>query len=162
MSETATEDEEEPNGEDEKPDLEDDEVAAVDVDDIDPDEIEEEAQDQAVDDDQDDVDASSEDVDVPGQGAGGSDGSWGDMYVTGLCATTQAVKDEVGSGGDVDEQLARQINLDEHFDRFLNEQGVGEDMPPGQAVLVGTCLFLMVEVGTDSEILGKVMEGAQI
>ncbi|MFC7193723.1 hypothetical protein ACFQL4_02230 [Halosimplex aquaticum] len=105
-------------------------------------------------------DSGSADGDTGGSTSTPSNGkTWGDMYVTGLATMTEAAKDELGEGGEVEESLARQIGLDEHFDEWLDSQGMGEDMPPGQAVMVGTCMFLMVELGTDSEIVSKAMNG---
>jgi hypothetical protein len=148
-----------------QPEIEADEQADIDLGDIDPDEIEDEAG--RRDSDSDSEDSSDEDEDSGSDSddtvatSDGSTGgkSWGDMYVTGLATVTEAAKDELGEGGSVDEGLARQIGLDEHFDEWLNEQGMGEDMPPGQAVMVGTAMFLMVELGTDSEIVGKALNG---
>lgn len=148
----------------EQPEIDPDEQAEVDLEDIDPDAIEDETNpsdtgDSTEPDEGDDSDATADDSGTPASGAKGESQTWGDMYVSGLATVTKAAKDELGEGGDVDEELARQIELDRHFDEWLDSQGMGEDMPPGQAVMVGSAMFLMVELGTDSEIVNKAING---
>lgn len=136
---------------DDAPDIDDDEIADLDLG-VDPDDVEEEAG-RSADDDGDE----SDDV-APEMGDEPAGQTWGDMYVSGLTTTVNAVRKEYGSGEELDEQLARDIDLDYYFDEFMRSRGRREEMPPEQALLVGTTLFLVVGVAGDSELAGNVME----
>jgi len=144
------------NAPDEQPPIEEGEMADLDLG-VDPEEVEEQAG--AGGDDTDGQDApDDEPVSMSDAEAGGSSGSYGEMYVTGLATTATAIKKEKGSGGTADKELAYEIGLDEHFDEWLRQQGLGEDMPPGQAVMIGTLMYLFAECATDEELLGNAME----
>lgn len=139
---------EEPADDREGPDLSD-EQADLDLG-IDPDEIEEAA---GRKDDDDGDDGEEETPAMPDDGGQ----TWGDMYVTGLVTMTNAVREEYGSGEQIDEQVARDIDLDYHFDEWMRSRGKREDMPPEQALLVGTCMFILVAGAGDSELVGNIM-----
>ncbi len=92
--------------------------------------------------------------------ASGSDG-WGDMYVGTLTTVSNALIEEHGKPGadPVEEDLARQLHLDEHFDEWMAQRGKSE-MPPEQAMLIGTTMFLVAVIGTKTEIPQKLLEEA--
>ncbi|MFD1633164.1 hypothetical protein ACOZ4L_05670 [Haloplanus ruber] len=126
--------------EEEKPPIEDEEFADLSAV---ADEIEESAgagaedDDEDIDDDQDDVDqeASSEDH-TRGSPRGRG---WGDMYVASVTSGLNAVIDEHGKDGadPLDEQMARDLHLDEAFEEVMEKRGRA-DMPPEKEVMVGT------------------------
>lgn len=86
--------------------------------------------------------------------------SGGEMYVKGIVTVTNAIKDEYGNGERIDGELAYDLDLDQSFDEWLRSKGMSENMPPEQALLVGTCFFFVMSLGMDSELLGNVMETA--
>lgn len=132
------------------------------------DEVEEEAG-AASDAEEDDV----EDGGVPdSDDAEGADGSpaatgtgetWGDMYVGTLTTVSNALIEEFGVEGaeEVEEDLARQLHLDEHFNEFMETRGKS-DMPPEQALLLGSFVFLAVVVGTKTELPQHIVQEAEI
>lgn len=89
--------------------------------------------------------------------------SWGDMYVGTLTTVSNAIIDEHGTDGAerIDEDLARQLHLDAHFDEFMASRGKS-DMPPEQALLIGTTMFLVVVVGAKTDIPSQIMEEADL
>jgi len=146
---------------DELPEIDDSEQADLSgVADVDPGEIESAAGAGAVD-AEDDADGSEGDGADPeqdgaqdgesGQTAGG--GKWGEMYVQGLTQTANILREEYGDGGTADADLAYQIDLDQHFNAWMDSKGFGEDMPPEQAVLVGSLMYMVASVGTDTELM---------
>jgi len=88
----------------------------------------------------------------------GESGKWGEMYVTGLTQTANMLRSEYGDGGEADPDLAYQIDLDQHFNAWMDSKGFGEDMPPEQAVLVGSLMFMVASVGTDTELMSNLAE----
>lgn len=147
---------------DDNPDIDADETADLDaaLDEIDPDAIDKRAADtdDSPADSSDDVsDGSETDTDAESGGGGMSSGAWGEKYVQGLCTAANVAKDKHGDGGKVEPDMAFDIGLDEDFNEWLEEKGVGEDMPPGQAVLAGTCMFLVAECLTDDQLVNNLL-----
>lgn len=147
---------------DELPEMEPDEFADVDLDEL-ADEVESESgttadQDESADQDQDD--SVEQDDDALDLDAGES---WGDMYVGTLTTVSNLIIEEHGveDAEPVDEQIARQLHLDEHFDEWMAERGKSE-MPPEQAILIGTTMFLIVTVGTKTDLPSQLMQEASI
>lgn len=89
--------------------------------------------------------------------------TWGDMYVGTLCLVSNAIIEEHGTedAEPVEEGLARQLHLDAYFNEFMESRGKS-DMPPEQALLIGTTMFLVVVVGSKTDIPEKIMEEAEI
>lgn len=87
--------------------------------------------------------------------------SWGDMYVGTLTTVSNALIEEYGTedAEQIEEELARQLHLNEYFDEFMQQRGKS-DMPPEQALLIGTTMFLVVVVGTKTELPSKLLEEA--
>jgi len=129
--------------EEEKPPIEDEEFADLSAV---ADEIEESAgagaedDDEHVDDQEDgaDQEASSEDH-TRGSPRGRG---WGDMYVASVTSGLNAVIDEHGKDGadPLDEQMARDLHLDEAFEEVMEKRGRA-DMPPEQELLMGTLIL---------------------
>jgi hypothetical protein len=152
-------------GDEDLPEIEDDEFADADLDAL-AEEVEAEAG-APGDDAQEDDDTTEETADTTesadGETALGSTGSdgWGDMYVGTLTTVSNALIEEHGKpdADPVEEDLARQLHLDEHFDEWMAQRGKSE-MPPEQAMLIGTTMFLVAVIGTKTEIPSKLLEEA--
>jgi hypothetical protein len=143
------------------PEIDEEEFAdAADLDAL-ADEVEEEAgaADTNVDeDDQEDVDDAGDDLD-----SAASSESWGDMYVGTLTTVSNALIEEHGTqdAETIEEDLARQLHLDQHFDDWMETRGKSE-MPPEQALLLGTTMFLVTVIGTKTELPSKLLEEADL
>jgi len=148
-------DEETPDGADEEqPDISEEEMAdpadiAAEVEQetkeqTDEEETSDEEQDDTEDDEQLDLGAGTE--------------TWGDMYVGTLTTVSNALIDEYGVEGaePVDEDLARQLDLDEHFNRWMETHDRTE-MPPEQAVLFGTLVFLGSVTATKTDLPDRLL-----
>lgn len=144
---------------DEQPEIAEDEFADVDLDAV-AERAEEEAgadaddEDESSEEDTDERDESgAESIDTSGE-------SWGDMYVGTLTTLSNAAIEEHGKDDaeTIDESLARQLHLDEYMDDFMAKHGKREEMPPEQALLLSTSMFLVVVLGTKTELPSKVME----
>ena len=121
---------------------------------------EEVEQETAPDQGEEEVEAAVEDTDATDGADSGADTldtggehGWGDMYVGTLTTVSNAIIEEHGVEGaePVEEELARQLHLDEYFDEWMASRGKA-DMPPEQGVLIGTTMFLVAVIGTKTDI----------
>lgn len=146
------------DGDGNQPDLEEEDFADVDLEDV-ADEIEEEA---GADSDLDpeETEAEEDAQDDAGDGTDVGSGSWGEMYVGTLTSLSNAVIEEHGKPGaePIDEEKARDLKLDQHFNAWMKEQGMGEQMPPGQALVVSTSAFLVMVMATKTDLASDLME----
>lgn len=150
--------------ENEQPEIDDDEFADIDLDAI-ADEVEETAgagkDDDLEPDQDDDVDESTSDQetsgDLPNPDATGE--SWGDMYVGTLTTLSNAAIEEFGKDGveTIEEDLARQLHLDEYFNDWMQSKGKREDMPPEQALMIATSVFLVTVIGTKTDLPSQML-----
>lgn len=150
----------------------------VDVDDVEPDDDEEpqpevsddagvtvdlDAVDEQIDDDQESDDQESDDAQPdssePGTGAltGGEGQTLGDMYVKGLCAASNSVIEKY-NGDPIDESVARDLGLDDAMNEWIQSKGGSEDLPPGQALAIGTTMFAMAVLASNPEVVNAVLE----
>lgn len=90
-------------------------------------------------------------------------GSWGDMYVGTLTTVSNALIEEHGKPGaeEIDEDLARQLHLDEYFSEWMEQRGKA-DMDPAQGVMFGTTMFLVAVVGTKTDLPAQMLEEADL
>lgn len=147
---------------DEQPAIEEDEFADVDLD-----AIAEQAEEEAGADSEDDEveeessDESGEETESVRAPTGDS---WGDMYVGTLTTVSNAVIDEHGKDGaeEIDESLARQLHMDEYMDDWMAKHGKREDMPPEQALMLSTAMFLAVVVGTKTDLPNQLLEEVNV
>lgn len=104
----------------------------------------------------------SEAVDAGGEPGIPEGESWGDMYVGTLTTLSNAIIEEHGTedADPIQEEMARQLHLDAYFDEWMASRGKSE-MPPEQALLIGTTMFLVVVVGTKTELPSKLLEEAE-
>ncbi|WP_231184727.1 hypothetical protein [Haladaptatus sp. DYF46] len=160
---------EQPDDQDAQPEIEAEEF--VELGDL-ADAVEEDAgRDATTDDDQDDTDTKYSEppnggpaIEEPGDVAPSSDGdTWGDMYVGTLTTVSNALIEEYGDDADtIDESLARQQHLDEYFNDWMASRGKREDMPPEQALILGTAMFLVTVVGTKTDLPAKLLAEVDI
>jgi hypothetical protein len=142
MPETAEADEDESP----KPDIDDDATVDVDLDAVDEDLQSEDRAD----------DSDGSDGGETAIGGGGQ--TMGDMYVEGLCATSNAVIERY-DGEPIDDSIPRDLGLDDAMNEFIRSQGMGEDLPPGQALLAGTTMFAVAVIASNPEIIEAVLDG---
>ncbi|WP_435362759.1 hypothetical protein [Haloarchaeobius sp. DYHT-AS-18] len=90
----------------------------------------------------------------------------GDVYCNALGMATVAAKDRHGSEVDdrqaaMDEyaDMARQLDLDNFVDDWLEEHGQSNELTPGQGILVFTIVFCGSVMVEDAELSNSVMEG---
>lgn len=152
------------DGDDERPEIEADERAEIDLSGVDL---------EAVDDDgdQEGQEAGQDDADDAGDADAGDDtGSplapsegqtWGDMYVDVLAVFLIAIVDQYGDGDremtaeDI-EELANQppVRLNESANRCMEEMGGTRDLPPGQALVVGTAALGSMVLLSETDVAG--------
>jgi len=166
---------------DERPPIEADERADVDLSDL-SDEIEQETNEgaaEAAEKDGDDQ-RDSEGSDPPLDASAGDDQpetpteSWGDQYVMLLAVLLEALVEELndededtGKDAEAIEALAKQppVQLDRHVDRALEEMGSGTEVSPGKAIMLGTgaiaVVVLLTETDLASDALGEVMDNVE-
>jgi len=128
----------EQESDDGQPDLSESETADLGGLDLDADDL-------APDDDEDDGDESegtesAEPASQPEPMGAGGNGQWGEMYVSLLTQTTNTIIDKHGDGDQIDEDHFRTVDLDHHFDRVMEKYSGGSEMPPEQALVVGTLI----------------------
>ncbi|WP_254272160.1 hypothetical protein [Haloarcula marina] len=157
--------------EDDRPEIEGEEKADVDLDalGIDSEEIEAEAGAQSDDQADDDGDEATDDGDeqadeMPDPLEGIEGESWGDQYVTMLALVLGEVAEqsdgETGKTAEDIEELARAppVELDQQVDEWLAQSGVGQDIPPGQALALGTLGIALVVILTETDLAKDAMD----
>lgn len=152
------EDTDEPDVDDEnddeeaQPEVSDDAGVTVDLDavddDLEDDESETESESEQLD--------SSDDVGTGGL-TGGEGQTLGDMYVKGLCAASNGVIEKHG-GDPIDESVARDLGLDDAMNQWIQSKGGSEDLPPGQALAIGTTMFAMAVLASNPEAVNAVLD----
>jgi len=68
----------------------------------------------------------------------------GDLYAQMLVQVTNAIIEQHGQpdAEPVDVEAARQADIDHHFDRLMDEMGIGSDMTPAQGVVLSSTMFV--------------------
>jgi len=147
--------------EEEKPPIEDEEFADLSAV---ADEIEDSAGAGAEDDDE-DVDDQEDGADQETSSEDHTRGSprgrgWGDMYVASVTSGLNAVIDEHGKDGadPLDEQMARDLHLDEAFEEVMEKRGRA-DMPPEQELLMGTLILAGTVVLSKTDLPAQALAG---
>ncbi|AAV45620.1 unknown [Haloarcula marismortui ATCC 43049] len=156
--------------EEDAPDIDPDEKADISLDelDVDPDDVEEEAgaasADESDPDDQDDTDEQGTD-ETASQPAMHDGETWGDQYVSMLALLlgeiAESTDGEPGKTAEDIEELARAppVELDENVDEWLQQAGMGADVPPGKAVAIGTAGLVAVVLLTETDAASDLMDG---
>jgi len=150
------------------PDIKDDERADIDLADldVDPDAVEDEAGAGASEDTDDeeatDDDGSDESAQQTPQVPDGA--TWGDQYVEMLALLLGEIAEqtdgEPGKTAEDIEQLARgsPLALDEQVDEWLAQSGMGQDVPPGKALAVGTGGLVLVVLLTETDVASDLLD----
>jgi len=68
----------------------------------------------------------------------------GDLYARMLVNLTNGIIQQHGhtDADEVTVEAAKQAKVDHHFDRLMDEMGMGRDLPPGQAVMLSSAMFV--------------------
>lgn len=87
-------------------------------------------------------------------------GTFGDHYVNGLCTVSNAVIEHYGEDGatGVDASMARDLELDRAMNEWIRSKGVTEEMPPGQALLIATLMFLVAALASNPAVVNGVLD----
>ncbi|WBE14024.1 structural protein VP4 [Saline Natrinema sp. J7-1 virus 1] len=104
-----------------------------------------------------DEDAPSSDENDAASAVMGEGETMGDYYVKGLCSVSNAVIENHG-GEPISESVARDLDLDSAMDEFIRSKGGTEDLPPGQALAIGTTMFAMAVLATNPQIVNGLLE----
>ncbi|MFT4921041.1 MAG: hypothetical protein ACI8XM_000234 [Haloarculaceae archaeon] len=156
---------------DERPEIEDDERADLDLSGVDLDSVDDGGDDEG----EEPTHEPTEDSGADGSTQGSSplnlddEATWGDMYVDVLATVLVSVVDEYGEGGremaaEEIEELANQppIALNEQADRVFEEMGGTRDLPPGQALVIGSATVagsvLLRETDVAADLAGELAE----
>ncbi|MBV0901813.1 hypothetical protein [Haloarcula salina] len=153
----------------EAPDIDPDEQAEISLDDldVDPDEVEEQAgagNDESEPDEETDTDEQGTD-ETASQPTTPDGETWGDQYVSLLALLlgeiAESTEGEPGKTAEDIEELARAppVKLDDSVDRWLQEAGMGQDIPPGKAVALGTAGLVAVVLLTETDVASDLMDG---
>lgn len=168
--EPSTEAEGSEESEDERPEIEDDERAELDLSGVDLDSVDGEGG--GMDGDGDATGSEGDESSAsPTQSGEVPEATWGDMYVDVLATVLVSIVDEYGEDSrEMDaediEALANQppIALNEQADRLFEEMGGTRDLPPGQALVIGSATVagsvLLRETDVAGDIAGELSEKA--
>lgn len=106
------------------------------------------------------TDDTTEDTDGTETASAATEGdTYGDLYAESLVSLTNAVIDEHGKPGakKTDVEAARQLGIPDHANRLMEEIGIGEDMPPGQALVASSAVFLLTNATAKTDLPAQMM-----
>jgi len=85
--------------------------------------------------------------------------TYGDLYAQTLVSVTNAAIDEHGkpAAEKTDVEAARQLGIPDHANRLMEEMGIGEDMPPGQALMASSAVFVLMNVSAKTDLPAQMM-----
>jgi hypothetical protein len=85
--------------------------------------------------------------------------TYGDLYARTLVNVTNAAIEEHGQEGaeKTDLEAARQLNIPDHADRLVEELGLGSEMPPGQALVASSAVFVLVNLSAKTDLPAEVL-----
>ncbi|UXF51030.1 MAG: hypothetical protein HQRvContig05_3 [Haloquadratum phage sp.] len=85
--------------------------------------------------------------------------TYGDLYAQTLVSVTNAAIDEHGKpdAERTDIEAARQLGIPDHANRLMEEMGIGEDMPPGQALMASSAVFVLMNVSAKTDLPAQMM-----
>lgn len=168
VEEASDEDVDAATGEEtEGPDLEDEDFVEV------PDDVAEqvaeadaEATDDGEEENADETEESGGDGDeVPSHSPEGDKTTLGDVYCNALGMGATVAKDRYGEGVDdradaMDEyaDMARQIDLDEYVDDWVEEHGGPSNLSPGQSIGVFSVVFCVMVLVEDADLAANIMD----
>ena len=85
--------------------------------------------------------------------------TYGDLYAQTLVSVTNAAIEEHGKpdAKKTDIEAARQLGIPDHANRLMEEMGIGEDMPPGQALMASSAVFVLMNVSAKTDLPAQMM-----
>ena len=148
---------------DEQPDLDDDDYVDI------PEEMDEQVAQETTDKtDSDGGDDGDESGDTESVDPLTSGTSVGDVYCNALGMAATLARESKGSGVDdreqqVDEyaEMAKQLDLDEFVNEWVEQHGGTDDLSPGQGIVVGSTMFLVMVMVEDPSVAEGIAEGVQ-
>lgn len=86
--------------------------------------------------------------------------TYGDLYAKTLVSVTNAAIESHGNpdAEKVDIEATKQLDIPKHADRLAEEIGIGEEMPPGQALLASSSLFVLMNVASKTDLPQTMLE----
>jgi hypothetical protein len=103
-------------------------------------------------------------AEAPAQGEDAPD-TWGDAYIGTVAMLALAAAEELGDGDpDRDQEdiaallRAEPLCVDDAVNQLLADMGTGADLPPGQAVLLGTGAVIAVVLITEADLAGDLVD----
>jgi len=86
--------------------------------------------------------------------------TYGDLYAKTLVSVTNAAIESHGKqdAEKVDIEATRQLDIPHHADRLAEEIGIGENMPPGQALVASSSLFVLMNVASKTDLPQTMLE----
>jgi hypothetical protein len=115
-------------------------------------------------DDPDDADQATDDAEASDPLTSGT--SVGDIYCNALGMTATLARESRGSGVDdrdrqVDEyaDMARQLELDQFVNEWVDAHGGADDLSPGQGIMVGTSMFALAVLVEDPTLAEDLTDG---
>jgi len=85
--------------------------------------------------------------------------TYGELYAQTLVSVTNAAIDEHGKDGaeKTDLEAAEQLGIPDHANRLVEEMGIGEEMPPGQALVASSAVFVLMNVSAKTDLPAQMM-----
>lgn len=146
---------------DEKPALDSDEVADVD---LDLDGLTEQVQEATGDAQDDEPDAEGQESEADDDASEALGTSFGEMYVDTLAVVLWAIVEETGDGepdldaeGIAEMATSAPMHLDQHVDAVAAEYAGGGDLPPGKAAVTMTALLAGIVLVQETDLAGDLV-----
>lgn len=85
--------------------------------------------------------------------------TYGELYAQTLVSVTNAAIDTHGKpdAEKTDYAAAEQLGIPDHANRLVEEMGIGEDMPPGQALMASSAVFVLMNVAAKTDLPAEMM-----
>lgn len=121
------------------------------------------------DDDADDLESDTDTPDVDGDSgsttaAATAGDTYGELYAQTLVSVTNAAIDTHGKpdAEKTDYAAAEQLGIPDHANRLVEEMGIGEDMPPGQALMASSAVFVLMNVAAKTDLPAEMMDDLEL
>ncbi|WP_144901350.1 hypothetical protein [Halobellus captivus] len=85
--------------------------------------------------------------------------TYGDLYAQTLVSVTNAAIEEHGKpdAEKTDLEAAKQLGIPDHANRLVDEMGIGQEMPPGQALMASSAIFVLMNVSAKTDLPQQMM-----
>jgi len=119
--------------------------------------------------DADDLESDTDTPDVDGDSgsttaAATAGDTYGELYAQTLVSVTNAAIDTHGKpdAEKTDYAAAEQLGIPDHANRLVEEMGIGEDMPPGQALMASSAVFMLMNVAAKTDLPAEMMDDLEL